>query len=308
VEARLRTVLAGQGLSEVVNYSFLSMAELEAFQATDRAIIVDNPLSAEQGVMRTTLLPSLVQNVTRAFRHQASGVRFYELARSYHAHPGGGVNHLPAAHEQLQVAGVVWGTRDGRRTWTGGDAAADFFDAKATVEAVLEALHITGVSYEALESPWYHPRAAAKVVRGGATLGTIGELHPRVVKKLDAPTGVFLFQLDVEALQKAAALVPQATALSKFPAVLRDLAVVVPAELGSDKVRDVILEVGKPLVEDAQIFDVYTGAQVGEGKKNLAYALRYRSPEKTLTDAEVTEAHSRVVAEVSKRLGGSLRA
>ncbi len=308
IERRVRAALAGQGLDEVVNYSFVSPAELEAFQAEKGAIAVANPLSVEQSVMRTTLLPSLVGNVLRAVRHQATGVRFYELARSYRPDPQGGQGTWPVARETYEVAGVLWGLRDGAKSWTAKDAAVDFYDAKAAVEAVLGSLHVDGATYEPLESSWYHPRAAAVVRRGDKVLGTLGELHPRAVKRLDAPAGVFLFQLDVEVLLSAAALVPQAKPLGRFPAVLRDLAVVVPQEMASDAVRAVILEVGRPLVEDARVFDSYAGKPLPEGQKNLAYALRYRSPERTLTDAEVSEAHGKIVAEVTRRLGGALRA
>jgi phenylalanyl-tRNA synthetase beta chain len=117
-----------------------------------------------------------------------------------------------------------------------------------------------------------------------------------------------LFQLDVEALVASAKLLPQATALSRYPSVLRDLAVVVDQAMASDAVRAVILEVGQPLVADARVFDVYTGPQVGQGRKNVAFALTYRATERTLTDAEVVDAHTKIVAEVTRRLGGALRA
>ncbi|MDP1828442.1 MAG: phenylalanine--tRNA ligase subunit beta [Archangium sp.] len=307
-ERRLRAALAGTGFDEVVNYSFVAPAELAAFQAEQGAIAVANPLSVEQSVMRTTLFASLVPNVARSARFQAQGVRFYELARSYRPHADGGLNGKPVASEVLELAGALWGIRDGARSWTGASAVVDFYDARAAVDAVLDSLHITGVRYEPLESPWYHPRAAATVKLGERVLGTVGELHPRAQKRLDAPAGVFLFQLDAAALLAEAKLVPQASPLSRFPSVLRDLAVVVPAELPAEKVRLVILEVGKPLVDEVKVFDVYEGKQVGEGKKNLAFALRYRSPDRTLTDAEVAEAHQKIVAEVGQRLGGALRA
>jgi phenylalanyl-tRNA synthetase beta chain len=258
--------------------------------------------------MRTTLFASLVPNVVRSARHQATGVRFYEWARTYRPRSNGGQKGVPVAIERLEVGGVLWGLREGAKNWTSKDASVDFYDARAVVEAVCAALHIDGVSFEPLESPWYHPRAAATVCKGTAVLGTLGELHPRAQKRLDAPAGIFLFQLDVEALVAAAQLVPQARPLTRFPAVLRDLAVVVPQAMPSERVRAVILEVGQPLVEDAQVFDVYVGPQVGEGKKNLAYALRYRSPDRTLTDSEVSETHAKIVAEVTRRLGGALRA
>ncbi len=307
-ERRLRSALAGTGFDEVVNYSFVAPAELAAFQAEQGAIAVSNPLSVEQSVMRTTLFASLVPNVARSARHQAQGVRFYELARSYRPHEGGGVKGKPVASEVLELAGALWGMRDGARSWTSGTAVVDFYDARAAVDAVLDSLHITGARYEPLESPWYHPRAAATVKVGDRVLGTVGELHPRAQRRLDAPAGVFLFQLEAEALLAEAKLVPQAASLSRFPSVLRDLAVVVPAELPAEKVRLVILEVGQPLVDQVSVFDVYAGPQVGVGKKNLAFALRYRSADRTLTDAEVAEAHQKIVAEVGQRLGGALRA
>lgn len=304
LERRMRSALAGQGFDEVVNYSFVAPAELAAFQAEQGAIAISNPLSVEQSVMRTTLFASLVPNVARSVRHQATGVRFYELGRSYRPHAGGGEGSKPVAQETLELAGALWG---GSRSWTGAKEA-DFYDARAAVESVLAVLHIDGVRFETFDSPWYHPRASAVVKRGDVLLGTVGELHPRAMKRLDAPGGVYVFQLEVAKLLENASLVPQATPLSRFPSVNRDLAVVVPTALSADQVRSVILEVGKPLVDDAIVFDVYEGKQVGEGKKNLAFALRYRSPERTLTDTEVTEAHTKIVAEVSKRLGAALRA
>jgi phenylalanyl-tRNA synthetase beta chain len=307
VERRLRGVMAGQGFDEVVNYSFVAPAELEAFGAAAGAIGVANPLSVEQSVMRTTLFASLVANVGRSARHQAAGVRFYELARTYGARAGGGQGTTPIATERLELGGVLWGVRDGATSWTSKDARCDFYDAKAAVEAVLRALHIEGASFAPVECALYHPRAAATVSLGEKVLGSVGELHPRAQKALDAPLGVFLFQLEVEALVAAAALVPQATGLSRFPSVLRDLAVVVDESMASDAVRAVILEVGQPLVADARIFDVYSGSQVGAGRKNLAFALTYCAPQRTLNDTEVAEAHAKIVAEVTSRLGAALR-
>lgn len=308
VERLVRAALAGQGVDEVVNYSFVAPAQLAAFDAADGAISVTNPLSVEQSAMRTTVFPSLVANVVRASRHQSQGVRFYELARTYRPDPSGGQGTTPVAKERLEIAGVLWGLRHGQRTWTSAEAPADYFDAKAIVEAVLKALHIDGVTSESFEAPWFHPRSATVLRKGSTVLGTLGELHPKVMKRTDAPVGIVLFQLDVEALVASAQLVPQAKALSRFPAVLRDLAVVVASEMQSEAVRKVILEVGKPLVDDAQVFDVYTGPQLGAGRKNLAFALRYQSNERTLTDEEVTKSHAEIVAEVTRRLGGSLRA
>jgi phenylalanyl-tRNA synthetase beta chain len=305
-ERRIRTALGGEGLDEVVNYSFVAPAELTAFNEPP-GIALGNPLSVEQSVMRTTMYASLVPNVVRSARHQALGVRFYEWGRTYVADAEGGKGARPVAVETLQVAGALWGLRSGNRTWTQKDTAVDFYDAKAAVEAVLASLHIVG-TYAPIESPHYHPRAAAEVRCGDVRLGSVGELHPRAARKLDAPSGVYLFQLEVEALMKVAKVVPKAAPLTPYPAVLRDVALVVPLELSQDAIRKIILEVGAPLIEEATLFDVYSGEQIAAGRKNVAFALKYRAKDRTLTDQEVKDAHEKIVHEVKQRVGADLRA
>ncbi len=308
VERRVRSALSGAGLNEVVNYSFVAPDELKAFNTEGGAIALTNPLSVEMSVMRTTLLPGLVANVVRSARHQATGVRFYELGRSYRPNPKGGHQRTPVANEEWQVAGALWGIRDGVKSWTGKDAPIDFYDAKGTVMALLGALGIENARFEPLENDWYHPRAAATVRLGEVLLGSLGELHPKPAKRLDAPSGMYLFQLSMETLVSKAVLVPQASALTRFPSVLRDVAFKVDAALPNAEIRNVILDVGAPLLSEATIFDVYVGSQIETGRKNVAYALTYRAPDRTLTDAEVNEAHQRIVAQVNEKLGGTLRA
>ncbi|WP_044890476.1 phenylalanine--tRNA ligase subunit beta [Myxococcus hansupus] len=308
-ERRMRQALAGAGFDEVVNYSFVAPRSLEVLGGAEKPVALLNPLSVEQSVMRTSLLPGLLENLSRSVRHQVEAVALYETGRAYFQDAEGGQGQRPAAREVPRVAGLVWGLRGGGRSWTHKDARADFYDAKAAVEGLLGALRVDGVTYSPEGPAAYHPKAVARVkAADGTVLGHVGEVHPRVVKALGLPDGVFVFELDTDALYAAAKLVPAYRSLPRFPAVLRDLAVVVPLELPNDEVRRVILEVGRPLVEEAQVFDVYTGEQIPQGRKNLAYALRYRSPERTLTDVEVNEAHQRIVDEVKQRLGAALRA
>lgn len=314
-ERRARAALAGAGFDEVVNYSFVSPKEQPWFELRPlaehgqpvRAILIKNPLSVEQSVMRTSLWQSLVENLTRNLRHQEDSVRLYEIGRVYLPDPEGGQGARPAATERLELAGVLWGRR-AARSWTEKDAQVDFFDAKGAVETVLAAVHAQGVSFHPAETAPLHPRATAELRdREGRQVGWVGELHPRTTRALSLPEGVHVFSLSWEAVTATAELVPAYRGLSKFPATYRDLAVVVPRELRSEEVRQVILEVGRPLVEDASVFDVYSGAPIPEGKKNLAYALSYRAGDRTLTDGEVNEAHGRIVEEVNRRVGAQLR-
>jgi phenylalanyl-tRNA synthetase beta chain len=291
----------------VVNYSFVSEKELAAAGEKVKPIVLMNPLSADQAAMRTTQHVGLLQNVARNLRHQVSSVRIYEIGRVYLPDPRGGEGTRPPAREVPTLSGALYGRRD-ERGWSGGkDMMVDFYDAKGAVEAVLASAGIGEAKWAPVEAARYHPRASAEVTVGRDRVGTVGEIHPRVAKAFDVPAGTYLFELDLEKVNALARLFPAFKPLARFPAVLRDLAVVVPVELAHEEVRQVIVEVGKPLVEDAIVFDVYTGKPIPEGKKNVAYALRYRAPDRTLTDAEVAEAHQRIVSEVNKRLGASLR-
>jgi phenylalanyl-tRNA synthetase beta chain len=314
VERRIRGALSGAGFDEAVNYSFVDPAvlpwvtprALEKLGAPVGAVALKNPLTPQQAVMRTTLLASLLGNVSVNLRHQPESLRLYEIGRSYLRDPHGGKDRRPVAEERHHVSGVLWGRRD-PRGWAAKDASNDFSDAKGAVEAMLSALSAGELTCRLARVAPFHPRATAEARVGEVVLGWIGELHPVVAQQLALPPGVFAFELELAALEKVAELSPHFRPLPRYPAVLRDLAVVVPVSMEAADVRSVVLEVGQPLVADAALFDVYTGAPLPEGQKNLAFALSYRSPERTLRDEEVQEAHRRIVEEVQRRLGGQLR-
>ncbi|HET6983060.1 MAG TPA: phenylalanine--tRNA ligase subunit beta [Myxococcaceae bacterium] len=314
VERRVRGALSGAGFDEVVNYSFVDPAvlpwvtprALEKLGTSVGAVTLKNPLTPQQAVMRTSLLASLLSNVAFNVRHQPESLRLYELGRTYLRDPHGGKDLRPVTEERLHVAGVLWGRRD-PRGWTAKDATNDFADAKGAVEAILSALSADELTCRLARVAPFHPRATAEARVGEVVLGWIGELHPLVTRQLELPPAIFAFELEFGALEKVARLSPRFRPLPRYPAVLRDLAVVVPATMQAADVRAVILEVGQPLVDDAALFDVYTGAPLPEGQKNLAFALSYRSAERTLRDDEVQEAHRRIVDEVQRRLGGQLR-
>ncbi|HZJ53975.1 MAG TPA: phenylalanine--tRNA ligase subunit beta [Myxococcaceae bacterium] len=303
VERRIRGALSGAGFDEVVNYSFVDPGLLpwvtpravEKLGTPVEAVTLKNPLTPQQAVMRTTLLASLLSNVAFNLRHQRESLRLYEIGRAYLRDPHGGKDLRAVAEERLHVAGVLWGRGD------------DFADARGTVEAILSALSADELTCRLARVAPFHPRATAEARVGEVVLGWIGEVHPLVAEQLELPLGVFAFELEFGALEKVARLSPQFRPLPRYPAVLRDLAVVVPVAMEAAQVREVIREVGQPLVEDAALFDVYTGAPLPEGQKNLAFALTYRSVERTLRDDEVQEAHRRIVEEVQRRLGGQLR-
>jgi phenylalanyl-tRNA synthetase beta chain len=198
----------------------------------------------------------------------------------------------------------------GRRsplTWATGGEVADFHDLKAAVERVLGALGVAAAFEPAGRSiPWLHPRTSARLVAaGGADLGVLGELHPRVAAAFELPRGVLAAELDAAALLAAARLVPGYRPIPRLPAVLRDLAVVVDEAVAAAAVAALVRE--EPLVEEVTLFDVYRGAPLPAGKKNLALAIRYRAADRTLTDAEADAAHGAILRRLGERVGAELR-
>jgi phenylalanyl-tRNA synthetase beta chain len=293
--ARVRDALEAAGFSEAVNFSFVAPAELAAFDPGARPVPLKNPISAELAVMRTSLVPSLLKNAAHDLRQRVDDVRVYEIARTYRPEPGPGDE---PARERGELAGVLLGRRS-PVSWAAGGDPVDFYDAKAAVAGVLDALGVAGVRWEAGGEPWQHPRVSARLAASdGAPLGSVGELHPRVAAAFELPRGVLAFRLDLWALFERAALVPQHRGIPRFPAVLRDLAVVVDDAVRAAEVVDAVR--AEPLVEAATLFDVYTGAPIASGRKSLALAISYRAPERTLTDAEVDAAHGRIVERLAR--------
>jgi phenylalanyl-tRNA synthetase beta chain len=307
--ARIRGALEAAGFAEAVNFSFVAEKELAPFEhhvvtgdGNGRAlgIALKNPISAELSVMRTTLVPSLLRNVAHNLRQRIPDVRLYEIASTYH--PGPDPRKMPSA-EAVEVAGVILGRRSPMGWAVGGDAA-DFYDAKAAVAGILETLGVE-VTWKAKGEGWLHPRNSAVLVAGEDVVGEVGELHPRVAAAFELPRGVLAFRLSLDGLLRAARLVPQHRPIPRLPAVLRDLAVVLDDAAPAAAVEALVRE--EPLVEGVTLFDVYRGAPLPAGKKNLAFAIAYRAPDRTLTDAEADAAHARIVKRLADGLGAELR-
>jgi len=309
--ARVRDALESAGFAEAVNFSFVADRDHAPFMAgagphPPPGIRLRNPISADLAVMRVGLVPSLLRNAALNRSRRVEDLRLYEIARAYYpriAGAGGPEGDAPAS-EELHVAGVMLGRRS-PAGWAVGGEAVDFHDAKAALEGVLAALGVEGARFEAPGHGWLHPRHSAVIDHAGTVLGLVGEIHPRVAEAFELPRGVLAFELVGETLLRAAALVPRYRPIPRFPAVLRDLAVVVADAVQAEALLASVRE--DPLVEAATLFDVYRGAPIPEGRKNLALAIRYRAPDRTLTDAEADAAHGRIVARLSAVFGAELR-
>jgi len=303
---RLKERAAAVGLTEVVNYAFVAQSSLEKARSPLPAPRLANPLSQERSVLRTSLLPGIAANLQRAERHQVESVAIFELARVF------AMSETELPNERHVLALALGGARSG---WLAAGEPVDFFDGKGALASLLRPVLRAEIATQAdlglaEAAPYLHPRRSARVYVGESCIGLLGELHPDVLEALELSGPVVYAELEVAALASHAgsATAPQVRALPRFPASSRDLAVMVDEATIAGEVALALREAGGSLLEDVRLFDVYRGEKLPAGRKSLAFRLRYRDPDTTLTDARVDDAHGKVVKAASARFGAELRA
>lgn len=293
-----REVLAGSGFTETWNPALVSGRELEAVRVAAHAMRVSNALSDDMDTLRTSLLPSLLSVVALNRDRGRAAVNVYEVASVYLAPVGEKNTQQP--DEPLRLAAVA----DGGATAESGRAA--FYRLKSVLAGCVESLAAPASTYQRAAAELFHPGRCAAVVMDGRQLGYIGEIHPTVSAHYRLEGRLVAFEIDVEPVL-AASRVPRAQPLPRFPGVERDLAVVVDEHVAAGAALATIKEHGGDMLELARAFDEYQGAQVPEGHKSIAFTLTFRSPERTLTDAEVEGVMSEIRSGLEKKLSARFR-
>ena len=297
--------MVGRGLHEVVGWSFAEPSLLDRLQLPDddamRGVVrLENPMSDAQSIMRPTLLGSLLDAARHNVARNGPDVAIFESGTVYRAGAPGDAR----AVDEHYALGVLLSGSLAPRAWRGEAPQADFFAAKALVEALLDQLHVDW-SVQPRAWPFLHPRRSAALLAGEQALGFVGELHPLVAAAWDLDrTAAFAIDLG-----KLAAAAPEAIAFRGFasvPSLRQDLAVVLPDDVPAAKALSVVREAAGETLQDASVFDVYSGEQVGAGRRSLALALSFRALDRTLTDEDVAPARERIVAALAG-LGGELR-
>jgi phenylalanyl-tRNA synthetase beta chain len=328
-------VLAGSGYVEVLSTPFGSPADADRLQLgrgdpRRDAVRLLNPIRAEEPLMRTTLLPGLFAVLARNVGRGFPDVGLFETGLVFLPRPGGQlaapilpVDREPTSAQQaeleaalpgqpLHLAVVLAGDRE-RSGWWGPGRRASFEDA---IEAARQVIGVSEAPFEVRADqlePWHPGRCAALYVDGGQgemrLAGHAGELHPRVVQAFGLPDRTCAAELDLSVVEAAAAArgPVQEPPVSGYPVAAQDVALIVPGPVPAAQVEAALAEGSGPLLEEVRLFDVYTGEQAGEGSKSLAYTLRFRAPDRTLTADEVTAARDAAVAEAARRTGAVLR-
>jgi phenylalanyl-tRNA synthetase beta chain len=304
-DRRVRRTLAARGLHEAWTSSFMAPADLEGLAlASDhparKTVVIRNPMSEEQRLLRSTLVPGLLRSAAHNLAQGADGVALFEVAHVYRPTN----RELPA--EPTMLGAVLSGVRTPAR-WNARVLEWDFFGAKGVLESVFEALGLGAPAFEAVGEMPFHPTRAGGVSFGATPLGVIGELHPDVCGRWQVGEGTVVFEVALDPVFAAVRSAITVSDLPRFPPVYIDLAVVVGEEVAAGAVEEVIRATGAPEVTATRLFDIYRGDQIAPDRKSLAYALEMRAPDRTLTSGEAIAVRDRIVEALRTQLRAELR-
>ncbi len=292
----IRNLLVARGYTETINYSFVEPKLQAMFDAKREPVAVQNPISADMSVMRTTMLPGLAATAVRNIKRQQSRVRIFETGLTFEPSDSGLVQ---ASHLGM----LVYGSRN-PSSWHQGQDVVDFFDIKADVEALL-AVAGGEISFAAAQVDGLHPGQTAEISKNGAVIGFVGALHPSTQKALGVDKPVFVAQLAVAALLDG--VVPAFKGVSKFPEINRDLAFVVDADVPVAVIEAAVKKSAGDHLIDLKVFDIYQGEGIENHRKSVALGLTFQSDSRTLTDEEITQAVESVVDNLKTTMGAVLR-
>ena len=327
IRRRLGMAMASRGFVEVLSYPFVGGAELDALQlpAEDLRRVsprLANPLSEEQPLLRATLLPGLVAAARRNASRGNVDLALFELGRVFqgdvapHAGSRPGVETRPEEdewsslnellpHQPHHIAGLLAGARE-PQGWWGPARESSWADAIEAVRMITEVAG-TSVDIERGEDPVFHPGRCARIVVDGRVIGHAGELHPRVIEAVGLPERSAAFEIDVDVVIARSVAIRPAPSVGTQPVAKEDLAVVVDRTVAAEAVRAALASGAGELLESVRLFDVYEGPQVPEGKKSLAFALRFRAPDRTLSAEETAAAREGALAAAKDAYGAILR-
>jgi phenylalanyl-tRNA synthetase beta chain len=299
---RIRGTLVGYGFQNVVTFSLVSSDLLtkllpQPHPLEPKPVRLVNPMTVDQEYLRPTLRANLISALVSNQRFEEGGIKLFELSRIYVPRE----KQLP--DERETVSGILCGLQADKTCHDSPDVV-DFYDAKGIVEALLQQLGITP-EFIRSEDEGLHPYKQAAINIGSNRIGIVGELHPQVALNFEIAEPVFIFEVDLNSLLPYINREKLFQPLAKFPAVVRDIALVVDIEVPNQKILNTIY--GFSMIKQAEVFDIYTGEQVSPGKKSLAYHLTFQSPDRTLKEQEINGVMKGLLIKLSKEAGAELR-
>ena len=296
LDNRVVLLATGSGLNQSISYSFVSPKVFDKINVPEdsslrNVVRIKNPLGEDYSVMRTSTLPSMMESLGRNYSRNNSYVRLFEMGKVYIKNED--ETKLPTEKNIITIG--MYGD-------------CDYLDLKGAVENIVEGLGIKYPKYEReSENVSYHPGKTGKLVVGRTVVGTLGEVHLEVCENYGLDVPCFVAELNLDALYESSNMDKKYRPLPKFPAVTRDIALLVEDSTLVQEIDETIKKAGGNLVEKVELFDIYKGKQIPEGKKSIAYAIAYRDENKTLKDEEVNKVHEKILRSLEYKLGATLR-
>lgn len=305
---KVKASLSSQGLYETISFALTNEETFNKLNIPQdsplrKAVPIMNPLSDEYPLVRTTLLSSIFDNLARNLARKNDDVALFEVGSVFFpkALP---VTELP--DEVVKIAGAITGRRNAQG-WNQANDMVDFYDAKGIIEELFANLRVTRYTVEAGTHYAMHPGKTALFKKGRDVIATVGEVHPAVLSAYGITKPVYIFELDATTVMKYMAKDLKYKALPKYPATSRDLAMLVDVDVNAADIEKAMTKAAGQNLTQITLFDVYTGKQVEEGKKSLAFSLTFQSNDKTLTDAEIDPAIEKIVTKLQKDFNANLR-
>lgn len=305
---KVKASLSSQGLYETISFALTNEETFNKLNIPQdsplrKAVPIMNPLSDEYPLVRTTLLSSIFDNLARNLARKNDDVALFEVGSVFFPKTLP-VTELP--DEVVKIAGAITGRRHAQG-WNQTNDMVDFYDAKGIIEELLANLRVTRYTVEAGTHSTMHPGKTALFKKGRDVIATVGEVHPAVLSAYGITKPVYIFELDATTVMKYMAKDLKYKALPKYPATSRDLAMLVDVDVNATDIEKAMTKAAGQNLTQITLFDVYTGKQVEEGKKSLAFSLTFQSNDKTLTDAEIDPAIEKIVAKLQKDFNANLR-
>ena len=305
---KVSEVMVGLGFNEIITYSFISPDSADRLGAKSdshlRAFVkIQNPLTIDQSVMRTSLVPGLLSVMKDNIAYGEKDLKLFEWGNIF---IGNGSEGLP--HEKILLAGIMTGFYRPKE-WYDEARGVDFYDIKGAVELLLRSLGVKDVAFiKDKPETGYHPEFSCRIRVSGSYVGTLGRIDPVVIERYDIKTeGAYLFEIDIDALLEDIGNPSiKFEPFANYPAVIRDLSIIVDRKTESILIYDIIKREGKGLVESIKIFDLYEGEKMGPSKKTLSFRICYRSREGTLDGDIVNRLHETIIDRIREETGGTL--
>ncbi|MBI5187379.1 MAG: phenylalanine--tRNA ligase subunit beta [Nitrospinae bacterium] len=302
----IKNIFAGFGFQEIITYSFINKEAYAHLQIPEESplrnwVSIINPISQEQDVLRTVLIPSMLETVARNINAGIGDLMFFEIGKVFQSN---GPGNLPDESSRL-IAAVTEKTTP--NLWSPNNTVRDFYSIKGAFQAFCERIHAYPSEMEPRNYPYFLPGKSFRIAIGKVKIGEMGEVHPRVIESFGIGQRVFLFEVSLDALFEKIQPVPKLQALPRFPSTLRDLSIVVKKTVLAEEIANAMKEIGGEILREVSLFDKFEGGNIPQGERSLTYSMSFRSDARTLTDGEVDHLQQKVLDGLAERFSARLR-